>query len=273
MRMSLLEHQPEEPPEEEPSRTGRFILIGLIVIGCGVTAYYSMPIEEPTPVTTTATPAPRSPSPTPAPAPDPAPVAPPPTREAEPTSEPKAVAEPAPSFTRLEPILRVASDVPGASVFLNRRYLGTTPFETTEVPQGRHRLNVSLDGHDGFATDIEIGDEPIVIDVRFREIWLDTSVAVTHKHRFGSCEGVLHANLDGIHYETTDDDAFSIPLAEIELHEMNYLEHTLTLKRREGRTYNFTDEQDTADPLFVFHRKVEQARERLAASTGEAPPR
>jgi hypothetical protein len=271
--MSLLEHQPEEPPEEEPSRTGRFILIGLTVIGCGVAAYYSMPIEDPAPVTTTAAPPPRLPAPTPAPAPDPDPVAPPAVRAAEPAPKPEAAAEPALSFTRLEPILRVASDVPGASVFLDRRYLGTTPFETTEVPPGRHRINVSLDGHDGFVTDIEIGDEPIVVDVRFLEIWLDTSVAVTHKHRFGSCEGVLHANLDGIHYETTDDDAFSIPLAEIELHEMNYLEHTLTLKRRAGRTYNFTDERDTADPLFVFHREVEQVRERLAASPGQAPPR
>ena len=269
--MSLLEHQPEEPPEEEPSRTGRFILIGLIVIGCGVAAYYSMPVEEPAPVTTTAVPPPRSLAPTPAPAPDPDPVAPPRVRAAEPAPEPEAVAEATPSFIRLEPILRVASDVPGASVFLDRKYLGTTPFETTEVPPGQHRLNVSLDGHDGFATDIEIGDEPIVIDVRFLEIRLDSSVAVTHKHRFGSCKGVLHATLDGIRYETTDDDAFSIPLAEIELHEMHYLEHTLTLKRRDGRTYNFTDEQDTADPLFVFHREVEQARERLAVRTGETP--
>ncbi|MBQ00294.1 MAG: hypothetical protein CL477_06385, partial [Acidobacteria bacterium] len=59
---------------------------------------------------------------------------------------------------------------------------------------------------------------------------------------------------------------FSIPLDEIERHEIDYLEHTLTLQHREGRTYNFTDDQDTADALFVFHRDVEQARERLSAS-------
>jgi len=156
-------------------------------------------------------------------------------------------------------------------VFLDRAYLGTTPFETTDVPPGRHRLNVSADGHDGFASDIEIGDEPVVIDVRFLEIRLDASVAVVHKHRFGSCEGVLHANLAGIHYETTDDDAFSITLQEIDRHEIDYLEHTLTLKRREGRTYNFTDDQDTADALFVFHRDVEQARKRLAGGAINPP--
>ena len=176
-----------------------------------------------------------------------------------------------PSPASPEPVLRVASDVPGASVFLDRAYLGTTPFETTDVPPGRHRLNVSADGHDGFASDIEIGDEPVVIDVRFLEIRLDASVAVVHKHRFGSCEGVLHANLAGIHYETTDDDAFSITLQEIDRHEIDYLEHTLTLRRREGRTYNFTDDQDTADALFVFHRDVEQARKRLAGGAINPP--
>ena len=36
------------------------------------------------------------------------------------------------------------------------------------------------------------------------------------------------------------------------------------MKGRGGRTYNFTDEQETADALFVFHRDVEQARNRLA---------
>ena len=270
--MSLLERQPEAPEEEAPSRTGRFLLIGLIVIGGGVAAYFSIapPVEEPAPVAAApAAPPVRAPSPTPSPAPDPdpEPAALPAVRKA----APDVVTEPAPPPTRLEPILRVASDVPGASVFLDRRYAGTTPFETTELPRGPHRLNVSVDGHDGFARDIDIGDEPIVIDVRFLEIRLDASVAVTHTHRFGSCEGVLRATLEGIHYETTDDDAFSIPLEEIERHEMDYLEHTLTLKRREGRTYNFTDDEDTADPLFVFHREVEQARERLAASATEAP--
>jgi len=268
--MSLLSHQSEE---DVPSRAGRVALIGLIVIGCGVAAYFSMPpVEEPTPVSATADPPAPAPPPSPASDSDPDPVAPRPATESVP--EPAVAAEVAPPpAVRLEPILRVESDVPGASVFLDRAYLGTTPFETTAVPLGPHRLVVSASGHDGFARNIEIGDEPVVIDVRFLEIRLDTSVTVVHKHRFGSCEGVLHANLDGMHYETTDDDAFSIPLTEIDRHEIDYLEHTLTLKHREGRTYNFTDEQDTADALFVFHRDVERARTRLATSAREAPPR
>ena len=263
--MSMLAHESEQ---EESSRTGRFVLIGLIVVGCGVAAYFSMsPVEEPAPVTAAANP---PPPPSPAPAPGPEPAAPTPMTEPEPAMVSEATPRPG---VRLEPILRVASDVPGAAVFLDRTYLGTTPFETTYISRGPHRLNVSADGHDGFATNIQISDEPIVIDVRFLEVRLDAAVTVVHTHRFGSCEGVLRADLGGIHYATTDDDAFSIPLAEIERHEIDYLEHTLTLKRREGRTYNFTDEQDTADALFVFHRDVEQARKRLAASASEAPPR
>ncbi len=257
--MSLLTHESEQ---DGSSRTGRSVLIGLIIIGCGVAAYFSMPPpEERASLTAAPDPPPPRAAPEEAPAPeeDPEPAA--------PTPVPEAVTEAAPpSPASPEPVLRVMSDVPGASVFLDRAYLGTTPFETTDVAPGRYRLNVSADGHDGFISDIEIGDESIVIDVRFLEIRLDASVAVVHKHRFGSCEGVLHANLAGIHYETTADDAFSIQLKEIDLHEIDYLEHTLTLQRREGRTYNFTDEQDTADALFVFHRDVEQARRRLAES-------
>ena len=257
--MSLLAHQSEQ---DESSRTGRFGLIGLIVIGCGVAAYFSMPpVEDPAPLTA----APDPPALRPALEEDPEPAA--PTRVTEPDPEVATEAAPPspapPPAARLEPILRVESDVPGAAVFLDRAYLGTTPFETVEVPPGPHRLIVSAEGHDGFARDIEIGDTAVLIDVRFLEIRLDASVVVVHKHRFGSCEGVLHATLDGIHYETTDD-AFSIPLSEIARHEIDYLEHTLTLARRAGRTYNFTDEQDTANALFVFHRDVEQARKRLA---------
>ena len=86
---------------------------------------------------------------------------------------------------------------------------------------------------------------------------------VTHKHRFGDCKGILHADLGGIRYETDDDDAFSLSFDAIEIHELDYLEHTLTIKKRDGRTYNFTDDQDTADALFSFHREVEQARQRM----------
>ena len=219
-------------------------------------------LEESAPATAADPPARRAPR-QPETEPEPALVAaaPEPVPEPEPEPEPEPAPPPA---SRLEPLLRVSSDVPGASVFLNRRFLGTTPFEAVELEPGPHRLNVSAEGYEGFARDIEIGDEPVSVDVRFREVRLDAGVAVVHRHRFGSCSGTLRADLAGLHYETDGDDAFSIPFAEVEEHAVDYIEHTLTVKRRGGRTYNFTDEQETADALFVFHRDVEQARDRLA---------
>lgn len=266
--MSLL----NQPETEAPSRKGRILLIALLVVaGAG---YYLWPAPldwlaslpsfgESAPADPAADPparrAARAPEPVPEPVPA-EPAAPEPAPESDPAPEP----EPAPPpSSRLEPLLRVSSDVPGASVFLNRRFLGTTPFEAVELDPGSHRLNVSAEGYEGFARDVEIGDEPVSIEVRFREVRLDARVEVVHRHRFGSCRGVLRADLAGLHYETDGDDAFSIPFAEVERHAVDYLEHTLTVERRGGRTWNFTDEQETPDALFVFHRDVERARARL----------
>jgi hypothetical protein len=35
------------------------------------------------------------------------------------------------------------------------------------------------------------------------------------------------------------------------------------VKQKGGKTWNFTNRSDSADPLFVFHRDVERARDRL----------
>ena len=266
--MSLLEHE-TDTATSEPSWTGRVLLILLILAGGAAVAYFAFPRtgdDEPAPVTAAAEPPPiRSPAPEPDVEPEPveAPSAPEP--DPAPAAEPEPVlAEPSIPESRLEPLLRVSSDVQGASVFLDRRFLGTTPFETMDVPPGPHRLNVSSEGHDGFSQDIEIGDDLVSVDVRFLEVRLEASVDVVHKHRFGSCNGRLRADPEGLHYETADDDAFSIPFSDLEQHDVDYLEHTLTVGHQGGRTYNFTDEQETADALFSFHREVERARERLA---------
>ena len=267
--MSLLDHQ-LEPEEPRSSVAVRFTLVGLFLIGCGVATYFLMsPAEERAPTGIATAPPPRTtargPEPDAEPAPEPTTPETEPDLATEPNPEPEpAVAvEPTVPESRLDPLLRVAADVTGAYVFIDRQFVGTTPFATSEVRLGPHRVNVSAEGHEGFAQNIDVGDDPIVIDVRFLEIRLNASVLVTHKHRFGSCVGTLRADTNGIHYETNDDDAFSLPFSQIERHEIDYLEHTLTVKQLEGRTYNFTDEQDTADALFTFHRSVEQARERL----------
>lgn len=268
--MSLLEHETDTTTNER-SGVGRVFLIILVLAGGAAAAYFSLVRsgdDEPAPVTAAADPPPiRAPAPEPDVDPEPveAPSAPEP--EPAPAAEPEPApvrAEPSVPESRLEPLLRVSSDIQGASVFLDRRFLGTTPFEAMDVPPGPHRLNVSSEGYDGFSQDIEIGDELVSVDVRFLEVRLEASVDVVHKHRFGSCAGRLRADPEGLHYETADDDAFSIPFSELEQHDVDYLEHTLTVGHQGGRTYNFTDEQETADALFSFHREVERARERLA---------
>jgi hypothetical protein len=268
--MSLLEHE-TDIGAGAPSRWGRTLLTVLVVAGSAAAAYFLFAPpggDDPAPIAAAADPPTvRAPAPQPEPEADPVeePSAPPPDAPPVPDPEPAPIAvEPSVPESRLEPLLRVASDVPGASVFLDRRFLGTTPFETAEVPLGPHRLNVSSEGYEGFSQDIEIGDNMVSVDVRFLEVRLAVSVDVVHKHRFGSCSGQLRADLEGLHYDTADDDTFSIPFSELEQHAVEYLEHTLTVQRRGGRTYNFTDDQETSDALFSFHREVERARARLS---------
>lgn len=183
-----------------------------------------------------------------------------------PEAEPEATPEPEPSVpAAARAVLRVTSDVEGASVFVDRRFVGTTPFEGTDIAPGPHRINVSAAGYDSYSEDVEISGDRVEVDVRFTRVRLDESVPVVHKHRMGSCEGRLVATLDGVRYETSDDDAFALPFAQIETFTIDYLDHTLTIKARGGRAYNFTDRTANADALFVFHREVQKARERLAA--------
>ena len=168
-------------------------------------------------------------------------------------------------------MLRVTSDVEGADVFINRRYAGTTPFESRDLAPGRYRINVSASGYEGHAEDVEITGGLATVAARFRLVRLDERVAVVHRHRFGDCEGHLVAGVGGIVYETGHDDAFEVALDGLEEFAVDYLDHNLRLKVRGGRTYNFTDRRENADALFVFHRAVETARERLARGDAPAP--
>jgi hypothetical protein len=167
------------------------------------------------------------------------------------------------------PVLIVESDVPGASVFVDRKYLGTTPLRTSEVAAGTHQLNASVTGEEGLAQSVEIaasGDT--TISLKFRDVRLDASVAVVHKHAMGSCEGRLVASPAGLRYDTSNKkDAFSIPLSGLEVFEIDYLKKELKVKQKGGKSWNFTDRSENADKLFIFHRDVTKARERLAAQS------
>jgi len=168
------------------------------------------------------------------------------------------------------PMLRIDSDVAGASVFVDRQYLGETPITTTAVAPGTHQLNASAEGHDGIVQTIEVGESGATeIALRFREVKLNESIAVVHKHAMGRCQGRLAADVAGLRYETGNKgDAFTLPWAQVEAFEVNYLEKNLKVKRRGGKTWNFTDEHDNADALFVFHRDVTKARQKLAGQGG-----
>lgn len=159
--------------------------------------------------------------------------------------------------------LRVDSDVPDASVFLDRKYVGKTPVEVEDVESGPHRLNVSAEGYEMYAETIEVTGEAREVKVRFKEVKLDESVAVAHKHGLGSCEGRLVATVEGLRYETTKaEDAFLVPLGGIEELSVDYLKASLRLRLRNGRSYNFSGK--SADALLSFQKKVEAARRRLS---------
>ena len=156
--------------------------------------------------------------------------------------------------------------MPGASVFVDRQYVGATPLRLGELEPGSKQLKLTADGYDGIERTVELaaGENPVTM--RFREVRLNKRIAVTHKHGMGSCEGTLVATVDGLSYETTNkNDVFTLTYAQIETFLVDYLEKNLRVKQKGGKTWNFTDKNAAnADALFVFHRDVEAARKKLA---------
>jgi hypothetical protein len=187
--------------------------------------------------------------------------------------EPRRTAEPAPprasggasAAPAGGPRLKVTSDVEGASVFVDRQFLGKTPLETGEVTPGHHQLNVSSEGYEGVSQGVEIAATGSTdVNVSLKTVRLNASVAVVHKHTIGSCEGQLKADTHGLRYETSNrDDAFVLPFADVEEFTLDYKQKNLRIKKRHGRTWNFTTHAANADSLLVFQRDVDRARARL----------
>jgi hypothetical protein len=181
-----------------------------------------------------------------------------------PGTEAPATPAPVPAPSELG-ILRIATDVPGAQVFLDRQFIGVAPITAENVKPGTHQLNVTAEGFDGIVQSIDVEPGPREVTVRFKEVRLNATVAVVHKHRMGSCAGQLLATPQGLRYETADrEDRFDIPLSDIETFAVDYQEKNLRVKVRKGKQYNFTDPDGNSDRLFVFHRDVEKVRQRLA---------
>jgi PEGA domain len=168
------------------------------------------------------------------------------------------------SLARLAPSLRVESDVPGATVFLDRNYVGTAPVDIKDLSPGEHQLTVSADGYDMHAETVTIESGRRDILVSFKNVSLAEEIAVVHKHRMGSCEGTLVADNDGLRYETANEnDGFAAPFASLEQFEIDYIEKNLNVKVRKGKNYNFAEKSGNADALFVFHKNVQTFREKM----------
>jgi hypothetical protein len=226
------------------------VLATLVVAGLGGAAWLlgrraAVPVARPTAVTK-ATPTPARSTPAPSASP---------SREA---------GAPRPSATTRPAALHVEADVADASVFLDRRFVGKAPVDLTDVTPGPHRLNVSADGHAMHAEEVEIGAEPRSISVRFNEIRLAESLAVIHKHTLGSCQGTLTASPQGLGFAATNGkDSFRVAFADLTKLDVDYLGKTLRVALRGGRSYTFTVEGASADPLLVFQQKVEEVLKRL----------
>jgi hypothetical protein len=230
------------------------------------------------PVAKSATPAAKAPASPKRAAPAPPPAAATPASAAEPaTRKPMArkatsAPEPLPSAPTTATLM-LETDVPGASVFINRQYVGVTPLTLEKLEPGEKQFKLTAEGFDGIErkVDLKIGDNPLTL--RFKEVRLNQQIQVTHKHAMGSCEGTLTATLDGITYDTPNkNDAFKLVYSQVDTFVVDYLEKNLKLKQKGGKQWNFTDKNaENADKLFVFHREVEAARKKLA--DGYAPVR
>jgi PEGA domain len=259
----------------EPGSSNRalYVTVGVAVAVLALAAlYFTLGRREAPPPAATTAPAPVRPK---APRAEETPKAEVPVEPASPASRtpraprPRPVAEaPAAPEAPAGPTLVVDSDVPGASVFVDRRYLGTTPLRTTDVTPGTHQVNASAEGQEGVARSVDIADTgETTVMLRFREVTLNASVPVVHKHAMGSCEGRLVADVNGLRYVTTNKgDAFTLPFGQLETFEVDYMQKLLKVKQRGGRTWNFTDKTANADALFVFHRDVTKARAKLEAA-------
>jgi PEGA domain-containing protein len=249
------------------------IAVFVVVLGGAMLWYASSP-RPPAPSVNAAAPvaappvARSEPAPTPAlppaPVPDRAPAT--PSRSARRPAAPKdapAAAEPATPAAM--GTLHITSDIAGAQVFIDRNFIGVTPVTSPDVAAGSHRINVVAQGYDSIAESIEV--EPGVRDLafNFKEVRLDASIDVVHKHRIGSCKGRLVASPQGLRYETDDkDDRFTVPLNELEVFEVDYLSKTLKVKGRKGKRFELSDPTAAnGDRVFVFHRDVDKARQRL----------
>lgn len=162
--------------------------------------------------------------------------------------------------------LNITSDVPGAQVFIDRKFIGNAPVTAEDIAPGAHQINVSAPGYDGVAENHTVEAGPRDIMISLKTIRLDQSIPVKHKHGIGSCAGRLIATPEGLRYQTDNkDDGFSVPLPGLETFKVDFIAKNLKVKVKGGRSYDFTDPEGKPEPLYLFHEAVEKARLRQVA--------
>lgn len=182
-----------------------------------------------------------------------------------PTAAPEAPAPAAPATATL----RISSDVPDAQVFIDRKFIGMAPVTADGVEPGARQINVSAPGFEGVVETLEVAPGSRDVLISLKAIRLNESIAVTHKHGMGSCQGRLVATPEGLRYETDNkNDGFAVPLTSLETFKMDFAAKNLKVKIKGGRSYDFTDPGGSADPLYFFHQAVEKARLRMTRGPG-----
>lgn len=264
-----------QEPEPEASRTWLYVGAGLIAaVLVAWIAWPSSPEPDVRPVAENRAPAAPKPEPeTPKveeakPTPEPARP-----RAARPKPEPVVEAPPPPAPEE-KPVelgtLRIESDVPGAAVFIDRKFVGNAPVTAEGIAPGSHQVNASAEGHDGIVQTVQVAVGSADLMLRFKEVKLNESLAVVHKKAFGSTDGTLVATPEGIRFDTANPkDGFTARLSDLQEFEVDYLKKNLRVKLRSGKTFNFTDKRENADALFVFHKNVDRARVKLAGSASQ----
>jgi hypothetical protein len=244
----------------------------VLVIAGGWTVWYSnqsrpaAPSASPVPPATAVIPG-NQPLPavtsSPEPAAERAPAA--PSRSARRPAAPKEVERVEPAAPAAMATLHISSDVAGAQVFIDRDYIGVTPLTSPEIAPGSHRINIVAQGYESIAENVDVEPGTRDLQFNFKEVRLDAAIDVVHKHRFGSCKGRLVATPKGLRYDSDDkDDRFTLALTDLDIFEVDYLAKTLKVKGLKGRRYDFSDPTAASgDRLFVFHRDVDKARQRL----------
>jgi hypothetical protein len=220
-RTAKIVSRPSASPRHgaEPSTVSILLPLALVIVG--TFSWYAMN-EEPSPAVVSAAHEEAAPHVEVAVTPEP---------EPEPEGEPEPVAAPAALPTAKTS--RTKSNLPATR----------TPEVRETQPETRE-----VDGEE-VDTEAESAPRPVVA--------LNAELVVKHKHRIGSCEGVLRLSADALQYESSHKDAFSVALSDVERFSRDG--ETLRVKVRDGRNYNFIERDDDRAALASFHDRAAPA--------------